>query len=1066
MPSSLGYRNNHAVHWDSSDSVARGWRNICEGPPLPGPTRLAGCLEACLPCCSPAGGADKLARELSSSGSLGERARGNPDSLCLWCRRACFLGLDSDGPIVSLPALRCRDCAVWQLGAHIPIRLSKDLLEATRIAASRPSPELADTEMRGRVGGSLRRTTRCPVAFASCMDTLVAVGLIVSRYPELCQQLSAYGGADELGRACRNLDFIRSCYDSQGRCKVEPLRLEEPTLYGRVRAAVSALGGLFSSPDLGDGDGRDVPLRSHRVEGVQTDSQGDCLPTHPCGDTRSDRCDDGAGGDLAGLGTRGIPWLQDQNDVHPPHGAVRDDLLFDVADPVPAYTLDSGGYAKELAEVREAAEAAPDGSRFSLKVNPTKYVKSYKKEKWQLEEQDKRYQAALDMEETLSVSLAYAGKRPDGRAVLPFLKEWKMRVARDTKANQEYAIHIRHFPKPNPYSLTAEEESALASFSCFMGELIANQEASKLSSYSLNDLMPGGWSEKMKADAVRKADALRVNSKCGKTREFMIKINEILPKIKPRGIQYGDAPWTAAHALDATLFERGLFSLSCIEERSKKHADEAKMCSRIKAVASRNDVAASCDYGRFDSTYINRLRNIMETNAIRSFLIHSYGAGASGWLDGAYTDRIKEFLHLKSIHWDVRAVIFGRESGDRITSAGNYFANLCMNYLVNWQHWRAKDRCLSPQDYLKSLEDRSVVFDYFAEGDDLLLFTKSTGKYATTVAERKRALEIYSRAGFVLEPVGPRSLILEPDSAFLPVYARLEWCSSFFVRVDGDMNHDIVMVPKIDKTIAQACITFSQGPIADVGYTTALSGELRSAHCPVLREVFGAQKRFWMARGGKFVATNYQTRKLDWRVADLKAVGKTATPETLVSDRLATALIERCSDTVRKFIAGEYPQLTVELQWQIEQRCRLVLADSDADRDVLAGIVACLQTATGVAVIPKQPETQEGTPGHPPEDAKRPEECGEALPSQAAAAAATSPASDELGDDPARESESPPPRSGPPPGSPSLDDGGEPGSRSAGKADGLAEEGGSLKRRGRRGPRKQKGANTPRSGVG
>jgi hypothetical protein len=169
--------------------------------------------------------------------------------------------------------------------------------------------------------------------------------------------------------------------------------------------------------------------------------------------------------------------------------------------------------------------------------------------------------------------------------------------------------------------------------------------------------------------------------KWGFSRKFFIKLCEVLNKFKPRGIQSPQQEG-AAYQPGATIFDRTLFYLDIFNDRSVKHATPEELRERLAKIVSRfgglgkgEGAVGSDDMGSMDSTNKQRPDLTGQRDMIENRLFKEYFAkflpGSVGMTVGI-ADRLKVQLKLFSNHFKVLAEIFGRESGDKLTSSGNY----------------------------------------------------------------------------------------------------------------------------------------------------------------------------------------------------------------------------------------------------------------------------------------------------------------------------------------------------------------------------------------------------------
>ncbi|OLP74603.1 hypothetical protein AK812_SmicGene45810 [Symbiodinium microadriaticum] len=127
-------------------------------------------------------------------------------------------------------------------------------------------------------------------------------------------------------------------------------------------------------------------------------------------------------------------------------------------------------------------------------------------------------------------------------------------------------------------------------------------------------------------------------------REANVKPNEALGKAKPRLIISTGDVGAVTHLFDAGAVEHLVFSDPLFEGRSIKHAEPEEVADRVGSRARKFDYVASMDFGSFDGSCTNEVRDIVENSIIVALLKEAHllnKADGGVWKVSALEDRLK-----------------------------------------------------------------------------------------------------------------------------------------------------------------------------------------------------------------------------------------------------------------------------------------------------------------------------------------------------------------------------------------------------------------------------------------
>jgi len=598
--------------------------------------------------------------------------------------------------------------------------------------------------------------------------------------------------------------------------------------------------------------------------------------------------------------------------------------IAELGETLPAFSLEHPTGTTQVGAADQLEELLLDIPGY-LKIRTFKKSTS-KKELYQVRQEMRRqeYYLALKNGHSTREALILSHVKMKGRCMAPFKKKTlrKMFIAdANCERNMLQAILVRHFGRTPPVTLSEDDQKTLSEAAFFFGRKLAEDVPHALHHIDIEKMLPNKKTANEKV-SILKSLVGKINHDGGKSflntwRKMFVKPNECLSKPRARGIQCGfSEDLGLAHQVDAGLIEKVLFKLHAMKKRSIKYATPSQLNYRVYEMAKRfeDGGAISIDFGSWDSRIRKTIRDCIENCVVEGFL--GSFEDDSGILTQAYKDRVREILSLKTPWHNIEAAEFGRQSGDRGTSVLNYITNLFMVFLL-YRHLELRhyNKTLAFTDFLTEMETGDTGVDYLAEGDDLLLFLAKR-----FLGERKETTwriirTIYEMAAMVLEPQVEGGRVIDvkaSDSSccIRNVKDRMEFVSRVFIYCDKK----VVSVPKLTKSMNAMAVTFSSGEnIANILYSTALSGMVNQASSPMLRAYWTTMRAIATNLGGSFKPITYYEKKLEWAAED-----NAITVAEYVQQESAKLRTMTCDETVRDQIAKEHPNLTVELQERIE----------------------------------------------------------------------------------------------------------------------------------------------------
>lgn len=551
---------------------------------------------------------------------------------------------------------------------------------------------------------------------------------------------------------------------------------------------------------------------------------------------------------------------------------------------------------------------------------------------------------------------AVAGQPIKARYVVPCRVDAPPCVAEQGSAATEYyGIAKRALPEMGPDGVPTDLLGMMKRASVSLANHLANFAVASLEvkdTLLASDTLPKSWGKKRQEDVLR-STSVRGNV-ARSARKMKVKPNESLKTRKPRLIVANPEEITAAQCAVIKLIEEALFNHPVFESRSIKHTAidglNKRMCRLMKRFKA-GGAALSVDFGSWDGTIRKALRDACENAIIDAFVIAS--GLTTDLSEVSVRDRLKSTLNLEGLFWDARSSLFGRESGDRGTSVLNYLTNFIA--CLTLEAWLDEKDTVDVQAALKARHNETSALDNIHEGDDtLLLFAAALIQHHGGKGPLfAKVLRFYRALKLNLEPAARGDVVsYVADEVMLPPGDRVELVSRYFIYI-ADTGF-VTSVPKIPKFLASLKVTFSRGPIAEVGASAMLAACSNTTSCPLL---FGLSKclyNIWKAKGDmqapEIRGHNYTERLL---MLDYEESGAESYETWIANRRIASRWMD---DEVRTFLAREYKLLTLDKQIQMETSLQdsAELAKRNSDLawskvgDVIAELENCVAGGPGL----------------------------------------------------------------------------------------------------------------------
>lgn len=504
-----------------------------------------------------------------------------------------------------------------------------------------------------------------------------------------------------------------------------------------------------------------------------------------------------------------------------------------------------------------------------------------------LREDQKRKVAVLDQiraavaaGETEEEALSRYGVAAQARITAPLPKGQKIFIA-DAKAesNTWSAINGRHFTDSSKVILPEAELQAMRRISDMFGRKLAKKFNKRANATELMALMPSSWDYESCVSAIEQMCTLMAGGDDKKGaklwKRFFIKHNECLSKAKARGIMSEDMVLgkgvTLMHAIVANAVEHA-FEETGLKSRTIKHGTPEAVEKRLRRLLGKHPElywAISADYGSFDATQRPGLRQAGEQTFLHGFC-EELGFDDMTFNKPREGDRNKSVLRF---HCGVAKIItteFGRGSGDRFTSVGNWINNF-VDHLVFLEREGLDvdlliDRILEdtcPYDE----NDGTALADCMLEGDDniiLLLKEWVAMRGGPEFFERQKAH--FKRLELKWEPmIDDDTIATTFEGAYRSAEDRIEFISRHYVWLKDESR--LVSFPKLGKSLTTSQVTFSllDPRKYDLIGQMAMAMRFSTAACPLLYEYYSALER----TGGD------KTKAQDWGVKEKSYVFRT-----------------------------------------------------------------------------------------------------------------------------------------------------------------------------------------------
>jgi len=626
---------------------------------------------------------------------------------------------------------------------------------------------------------------------------------------------------------------------------------------------------------------------------------------------------------------RTIEDMYDEEEPAVPHSAGAEttedaNIIMGLGDPVKAFDLSNPVGEREHQEatdVKRLIDLKPAWLRLRKKD-------SYSKESKYVAKMEKRMVSlaeALDNGCNWKEALTTSGAVMKGRVLAPVtekrIKEFFVAHGK-SRVNLEQGIVKRHFTSTDDVILSEADQQHIANSAYVFGKKLWAEVPAELTHIDIQTMLPKKFSDEQAMKVLKsltgKLNLDESKSYLDAVRKIFVKPNECLKKMRARCIIAPRSDdLTLAHQIDAGLVERVVFKDPVFKSRSIKYATTTMLNCRVHKMAKKFEDGGviSIDFGSWDSRIRADIRNMVENRVVEGFLAEMDDGG--GVAKEAYADRVRDILKMTSPWYNIEAAEFGRQSGDRGTSIFNYLTNLFMVYLV-YRHLERFHRGvdLSFEEFYDKMKKGTALVDFLAEGDDLLLFIDKTflGE-GRKEASWRIIRSIYSAAAFVLEPQveGGRVVDVKVNSSIECIKRpaeRMEFISRLFIH----RREGTVCMPKLGKAINAIYCTFSQEKdIYNVLYSTSLSGLVNHGALPMLREYWTSMKCIAEKGEGKFTATTYYDKKLQWGAQDCQME-----VNDYVKDQCRKVREVADDELMRLVLEKEHPRLTIDVQEQIE----------------------------------------------------------------------------------------------------------------------------------------------------
>lgn len=547
-----------------------------------------------------------------------------------------------------------------------------------------------------------------------------------------------------------------------------------------------------------------------------------------------------------------------------------------------------------------------------------------------------RVRQAVEAGENLKQALDRYGIIAQARVTAPISKDEVFYIA-DAHApeNVRNALDTRHFTDTEPFVYDAAQLARCKRIAGRLGAKLATAYGIAGKADDIRRVMPSTWAEASKESAVEQAVSIL---SCGDRKKaarllkrFFPKANECLSKAKVRGIMGENKSLgngvTAMHAIVAAAVEDA-FATSGLNDRTIKHATPSEVEKRLNKLLGGKPgdyYAVSADYGSFDSTMRTQLRQNTEQEFLESFC-QCLGFEPFDFDEVRKADRNKTQLRFSCAVSNVITTEFGRSSGDRFTSIGNFIINLVMHLAFLETEGLDVDRYLDyaiagSDDGQQEGELQSLFYTMMEGDDNLLLLLKQWIDARGGEGFYTRQREWFKRLGTKWEPMSDDDSVVEADGskwrdAYRSADSRIEFTSKHFV-FDDELGR-FVSFPKLKKSLTTSMVTFSTLNASKFDLIGSMADQLMflSASCPILYEYYAALQRIAGTPGlakdyASTVGTGYIGRTLE---AQRKDMCLNSFAEMIARERERTCFSQH---DVKKYILRNYQGFTDEVYEQV-----------------------------------------------------------------------------------------------------------------------------------------------------
>lgn len=534
------------------------------------------------------------------------------------------------------------------------------------------------------------------------------------------------------------------------------------------------------------------------------------------------------------------------------------------------------------------------------------------------------------------------------------------------ESNIDMALRDRHYREAEHPVYGPGMMALVSTIAEVIGARLATSDVLPIERTAVEKHLPGSWSAQMRTEAFQDAVVRVRGDKDFATkavRRFMVKPDENLSKAKPRGILAESTPaLTVIHAIASVTLEHAIKRTGLTERSFKGVSGDGQNLRMLRLIG--NNVRSpsgvplvktcSADFGKFDSTMSVELREAAEGKLLNTFLdALGMGVEASFWEHCRRSDRGKDTLTFETLYARIRTKVFGRSSGDRLTSTGNWIINLILKLAFMHEiglDWREiLDHLWTPLSKDKLQDHSKRLYDFIAEGDDNQdFFSNETiarcaaaaasdkpPKYCVTSWETLYDAELafYNSLAMFWEPAENDCEIAgTAAAAYRAADERSEFVSRHFMYHSGRSRCGrrtgaavVTSFPKFTKFLTTAQVSFCKTPLthANIGVVNFQNCRVNSASSPLLAKFSECMQRFYAGdeTAPAVTATKKYHDTRHERFARHEVEKQVEAARCPSVDALAKQLRERSTWLdweARAYVAANYSQLGVDVQERME----------------------------------------------------------------------------------------------------------------------------------------------------